>query len=163
MTLGAYGSIATSSIAMSYQGGSTKKAIMELHKGLGVLLGVGIFGRIYARYNSTIPPRFQSSIEGAESLSHYVAYLLLLYLPYSGLKHVYFSGGGAPLPFLGSGALPGKSKPTDEDFKKAATELEWHKFLGRFFKYGFLPFHVGIALYHASNNKDIVKKIAPFI
>mmetsp|Transcript_1032 Transcript_1032/g.1221 ORF Transcript_1032/g.1221 Transcript_1032/m.1221 type:complete len:198 (+) Transcript_1032:3-596(+) len=163
MSIGGFGSITTAAAAMSYDSGPTKKSLVELHKGLGVLMGMGILARIWARMNSTIPPRFPSSLEGTETMSHYLAYSLLLYLPYSGLKYAYYSGTGAPLPFLGSSALPGKKALEDQDYKKANEELEWHRYLAQLFKYGFIPYHTLTALYHLNNDRDIVKKIAPFI
>ncbi len=165
MGIGAVGSLSTITAAQMSAPGPDKKAWMDLHKGTGVLMLVGILARIAARAHSPIPPRFQAApeLQSVETASHYLAYALMSLLPLTGLSYAYLSGGGAPLPFLGPTAIPGKAKPTDADYKSASSYADMHRLLGKLFKYGFVPFHVAIAAYHFNNGRDVVKKITPWI
>ncbi len=166
MSIGAFGSIGSITMALNTADTGARRGWMDLHKGTGVMMAIGILVRVYARLTSAIPPRFQSgspALERAETLSHTAAYLLLCLLPASGLTYSYLSGTSAPLPFLGRTATPAKAAPTDQDLASAKSWLEFHSFFGKVFEIGFVPFHLAVTAYHFSNGKDVVKKISPFI
>ncbi len=164
MSVGAVGSIGSVTMAVNSEGES-RKTWMDTHKSLGVVMAAGLAVRIWARMTSTIPPRFKSSeaLEQVETASHYAAYALLGLLPASGLAYGYFSGTGAPLPVVGEGAIPGKASPNESDMRSAKQAVDFHKLVGKFFKFVFIPFHVGIAIQHFNNGRDVVRKISPFI
>jgi cytochrome b561 len=135
-----------------------KQGWMEIHKGTGVLMLLGMVARIWLRLQSAIPGRFPgpAGLAQAETLSHKLFYVLMLALPTSGVAYGYFSGSGVPILGLA------KPNPTNEDMGKSGSALDLHRALGRLLEYLWLPFHFAVNGYHYSNGRGVVRKITPF-
>lgn len=157
MALGTFVSIGSVQAAIRSDG-ATKKNYMTVHKTSGVLMFFALLLRIKLRFSSAIPPSFpgNKSVQLLERGSHKLLYIILLLMPTSGAIFAYFSGTGVP--FLGS-----KPSPSNEDLRVSQQAIDFHRALGRFLEYIWLPFHFGASAYHSMNGRDIVRRISPFL
>lgn len=157
MALGTFVSIGSVQAAVRSDG-AAKKNYMTVHKTSGVLMFFALLLRIKLRFSSAIPPSFpgNQSVQLLERGSHKLLYLILLLMPTSGAIFAYFSGTGVP--FLGS-----KPSPSNEDLRVSQQAIDFHRALGRFLEYAWLPFHLGSSAYHSMNGRDIVRRISPFL
>lgn len=160
MAVGVFGGVACVQQAGRTEEPQEKKAWMRLHKGAGVLMLVSLLVRVVLRLRSAVPPRFPASVgfQRAESLSHRLAYLLLLALPGTGIAYSYYSGTAIPLCPMAT-----KPHPTDRDLETAKTSLDTHRLLGRLLEYVWIPFHLGATGLHMANGHSVVKRISPFL
>jgi cytochrome b561 len=138
--------------------GATKRNYMLIHKSSGVLMLLAILVRIKLRLSSVIPENFPgpAKLQLAERVSHKLLYAIMLALPASGAIYGYFSGAGLPL--FGT-----KTSPSDEDLQTANKAIDFHRSLGRFMEYMWLPFHLALSAYHQSNGRNVVRRISPFL
>lgn len=159
MAVGLVSSIASVQAAVRAEDKDTKQDWIEIHKGTGVVMLLGMFARVWLRLQSAIPPRFPgpAGLMQVETLSHKAFYALMLALPTSGVAYGYYSGSGVP--FLGLA----KSDPTNDDMRTSGSALDLHRALGRLFEFMWLPFHLGVAGYHYNNGRGVVRKITPFL
>jgi cytochrome b561 len=158
MVFGLASSIWSVQAAARSEDKDSKQGWMEIHKGTGVVMLLGMFARIWLRLQSAIPGRFPgpAGLAQVETLSHKLFYALMLALPTSGVAYGYFSGSGVPLLGLA------KSNPTNEDMRKSGSALDLHRALGKLLEFLWLPFHLGVTGYHYNNGRGVVRKITPF-
>jgi len=159
MAVGLASSIASVQAAGRCEDKDSKQSWIEIHKGTGVVMLLGMFARVWLRLQSAIPPRFPgpAGLALVETLSHRAFYALMLALPTSGLAYGYYSGSGVPLLGLA------KSAPTTDDMRTSGSALDLHRALGRLFEFLWLPFHLGVTGYHYGNGRGVVRKITPFL
>lgn len=159
MAVGATGSIWTVSAANRCDDDKSKKAEwIELHKATGVMMLVAIAARLWLRMNSAIPPKFPGpqALQQFEGVSHKLFYAIMTLLPVSGIAYGYIGGTGVPI--LGS-----KSDANKDDIQTAQKALDFHRLMGRFFEFVWLPFHLGTTAYHYQNGRGVVRRISPFL
>lgn len=150
MALGTFGAIGTVQAA-TRSDGAARKNYLTLHKQTGVLLLFAVIARIWLRLQSAVPPRFPAPrpLQNLEGLSHRALYLILLAQPISGIAWHYYVNWTA--------------ESNEENDKAALKAISFHKKLGRFVKYAWLPFHILVTAYHLSKGRGVVRRISPFI
>lgn len=158
MGVGVMGGIGSVQVAKNLEPGPEKKYWIDLHKGSGLLMLLGVIIRIVLRMRSNIPERFPGPkpLQHLETLSHRGFYVLMLLLPASGLTYTYYNGVG--IPFFGF------SKPDleEKDSETAQQAIDVHKKLGQFLEYVWVPFHFVTLGYHRARGRSVVKRISPF-
>jgi len=138
--------------AASKSGGLTKKTWLQVHKQSGFAMLIALIFRVFARFNSGIPPRFPGhpTMMKIETASLRAFYALCFVLPVSGIANEYF--------------LKWADGNDAENDRRAQKAIEVHKVVGRFFEYAWLPFHLGYTTtYHWLNGRGVVRKVSPFI
>merc|ERR1712166_1501966 len=109
----------------------SKQTWMEIHKGAGVVMLLGMLARVWLRLQSAIPQRFPgpAGLKQVETLSHKVFYALMLALPIPGMAYGYYSGSGVPILGLA------KSDPTNDDMRTSGSALDFHRAIGRLLEF----------------------------
>jgi len=151
MAAGIFGAVGSAQAA-AWSEGLAKKRFLQFHKQSGVAMLLALFVRIYARFESGIPPRFPGHpvVQAVETASLRLFYVLLFILPVSGIAQEYF------LKWAG-----GDDSAND---RLAQQAIDVHKKVGRFFEFAWLPFHLGYTTaYHYSKGRGVVRKVSPFI
>jgi len=151
MAVGIFGAVGSAQAAAKTEG-LAKKRWLQVHKQSGFAMFLALFARVFFRMNSGIPPRFPGHplVQAVETASLRLFYVLCFVLPVSGIAQEYF------LKWAG-----GDDAKNDRLAQEAIT---LHKRVGRFFEFGWLPFHLGYTTaYHYSRGRGVVRKVSPFI
>jgi len=137
-----------------------RNEIMDLHESIGVLMLAFVLPRVIVRLASKKPAKMSGPTweHMAGSLSHFLLYGALIFLPVSGLAFGYFSCWGVP---FFSYHIPGAKK---EDENKALTDFfyEWHHIVGQALEY-LLVLHVSaVGYHHLLRNHNLFARMNPF-
>ena len=120
-------------------------------------MGICFLPRIAIRLTSKIPKLPEGSgIEHAlATVSHWSLYGLMLFMPVSGIAMGYYGGKGLPFFFTTiSGA-----KKENKDGKLAKNAWYYHKQVGQFFEYFFVPLHIGAVGFHFLRGQNLLRRI----
>tara|TARA_B110000008_G_C16671207_1_gene444848 strand:- start:140 stop:508 length:369 start_codon:yes stop_codon:yes gene_type:complete len=120
-------------------------------------MGICFLPRIAIRLTSKIPKLPEGSgIEHAlATVSHWSLYGLMLFMPVSGIAMGYYGGKGLPFFFT---TIPG-AKKENKDGKLAKNAWYYHKQVGQFFEYFFVPLHIGAVGFHFLRGQNLLKRI----
>ena len=120
-------------------------------------MGICFLPRIAIRLTSKIPKLPEGSgIEHAlANVSHWSLYGLMLFMPVSGIAMGYYGGKGVPFFFT---TIPG-AKKENKDGKLAKNAWYYHKQVGQFFEYFFVPLHIGAVGFHFLRGQNLLKRI----
>merc|ERR1712224_522460 len=94
MAVGAFAMIGFVQAARRTEDMRAKKAFMNAHKNLGMLMLVAAAARAVFRAKSAIPPSFKGPFQSLEIPMHKLFYALLFIMPVSGIAAEYTSGAG---------------------------------------------------------------------
>merc|ERR1719228_231796 len=134
---------------------------MLLHKSSALIVAACLIPRMSLRFLTKLPPHIQGPVvlQHASTISHYVLYGFMTFMPVSGILMGYFGGRGVP--FFNLFTLPAIAKPSKEDKGRAYTAYKLHKKTGRMFEY-FTMVHFSGAGYHSFKGQTIFARINPF-
>ncbi|PJE80807.1 Cytochrome b561 [invertebrate metagenome] len=136
--------------------GEQKFFLMGWHKSFGFLVLLLIGLRIIVRLLTPVPPREQNRLGQIAFIVHFILYLMMVLMPFSGMLMSW--AGGYGISFFSLFSIPGASEKMSE---LGNFSHEVHEVLGYIFA-GLIIFHGAGFLYQQFIRKDnVLNRIRP--